>query len=94
MQICGGTSVGIAQTKAFHGHDGHDGEAAEPVPLRLSRVEQMLGEPTTTARVDEILTGFGLGAGSVALRTKTSPRKTKRNGIVPRTGSTCVAKSI
>lgn len=60
LQICGGTSLGLAQTKAFHGHDGHDGEAAEPVPLRLSRVEQMLGEPITTARVDEILTGFGL----------------------------------
>ncbi len=60
LQVCGGTSLGLVQTRAFHGHDGHDNEAAEPVPLRLSRVEQMLGEPITTARVDEILTGFGL----------------------------------
>ncbi len=60
LQICGGTSQGLAQTKALHGHDGHDNEAEASVPLRLSRVEQMLGEPITSQRVTEILTGFGL----------------------------------
>ena len=60
LQICGGTSQGIAQTQAFHGLDGHDNTAATPVPLRHARVEQMLGEPITGARIEQILTGFGL----------------------------------
>ena len=60
LQICGGTSQGLAQTKALHGHDGHDNAAARPVPLRLARVEAMLGEPVTSGYVTDILSGFGL----------------------------------
>ena len=59
LQICGGTSQGIAQTQAFHGLDGQGGEVAA-VPLRHARVGQMLGEAITGARIEQILTGFGL----------------------------------
>ena len=60
LQICGGTSQGVTQSQTFHGHDGHDNVGTQPVPLRHTRVAQMLGEPITGARIEQILTGFGL----------------------------------
>ena len=56
LQICGGTSQGIAQTRALQGQD----DTPHHVRLRHARVEQMLGERISGARVEEILTGFGL----------------------------------
>ncbi len=60
LQICGGTSRGIVQTIHFDDYDGHTAERTRPVVLRLSKVEQMLGEEITQERIDGILTGFGL----------------------------------
>ena len=56
LEICGGQSLGISEK--------HDLESLPEddyiVPLRLARVQQVLGTEISAARVEEILTGFGL----------------------------------
>ena len=67
LEICGGQSLGITER--------HDLDSLPEddyiVPLRLAKVQQVLGTEIPAARVEEILTGFGLTKQTDLLMTLT-----------------------
>ena len=59
-QLCGGQSGGVAHTHHLTEYDAIYFASDTPVPLRLSRCQQVLGTDITADEVDAILTRLGL----------------------------------